>query len=217
MADLTTNAIPKATGATQVDDSNYADNGDGDVTVDISTAGEVMFGAPGPIVSGANGYFGLSIVPADGEEGIPNLVLVGYGSGNVPTSGWAFANGVAGTPTAVLNGNKIVSHTILGYGTDEFKNIAEVRVTAQEDFTNSAHGVSYAIRTSAIGQNLVDRIVIDSAGNTDIKNGVLTIESHAPAAPDSTGVAGAVTWDSGFVYVCVATDTWVRAALTTWV
>lgn len=38
----------------------------------------------------------------------------------------------------------------------------------------------------------------------------------APAAANSTGVAGTIAYDASYVYVCVATDTWVRAALTTW-
>lgn len=38
----------------------------------------------------------------------------------------------------------------------------------------------------------------------------------APASAASTGVAGSIAYDSGFLYVAVATDTWVRAALATW-
>ena len=32
----------------------------------------------------------------------------------------------------------------------------------------------------------------------------------------ATGVAGTITYASGFVYVCVATNTWQRAAIATW-
>lgn len=38
----------------------------------------------------------------------------------------------------------------------------------------------------------------------------------APAAADSTGVAGQVAYDATHFYVCVATNTWVRASLATW-
>lgn len=38
----------------------------------------------------------------------------------------------------------------------------------------------------------------------------------APAAADSTGVAGTIAYDATHFYVCVATDTWVRADLATW-
>jgi hypothetical protein len=40
--------------------------------------------------------------------------------------------------------------------------------------------------------------------------------SAAPATASSTGTAGEIRYDSGYVYICVATNTWKRAALTTW-
>jgi len=40
--------------------------------------------------------------------------------------------------------------------------------------------------------------------------------SAAPATATSTGTAGEIRYDSGYVYICVATNTWKRAALTTW-
>jgi len=38
----------------------------------------------------------------------------------------------------------------------------------------------------------------------------------APASATATGTAGEVRYDSGYVYICVATNTWKRAALATW-
>lgn len=46
--------------------------------------------------------------------------------------------------------------------------------------------------------------------------GLLDIASSAPASAGASGVAGQVTWDSGYVYVCTATNTWKRAAIATW-
>lgn len=37
-----------------------------------------------------------------------------------------------------------------------------------------------------------------------------------PAATGSSGSAGQIAYDSGYVYICVAKNTWKRAALTTW-
>lgn len=37
-----------------------------------------------------------------------------------------------------------------------------------------------------------------------------------PATATSTGVAGQVAYASGFLYVCVATNTWKRTALSSW-
>lgn len=38
----------------------------------------------------------------------------------------------------------------------------------------------------------------------------------APATASATGTAGEIRYDSTYVYVCVANNTWKRAALSTW-
>jgi hypothetical protein len=38
----------------------------------------------------------------------------------------------------------------------------------------------------------------------------------APAAADSTGTAGQIAYADGFLYVCIAPNTWQRAVLATW-
>lgn len=42
------------------------------------------------------------------------------------------------------------------------------------------------------------------------------LDSAAPGSASASGASGTITWDSGFVYVCVSDNTWKRAALTTW-
>lgn len=38
----------------------------------------------------------------------------------------------------------------------------------------------------------------------------------APASATDTGTPGQMAYDADYFYVCVATDTWKRIALTTW-
>lgn len=38
----------------------------------------------------------------------------------------------------------------------------------------------------------------------------------APATKTSTGVAGQIAYDATHIYVCVATNSWVRATLAIW-
>lgn len=42
------------------------------------------------------------------------------------------------------------------------------------------------------------------------------LPTHTPASASATGTAGEVAWDANYVYVCTATDTWKRVALSTW-
>ena len=43
--------------------------------------------------------------------------------------------------------------------------------------------------------------------------GVLPV---TPASATATGTQGTVVWDANYIYVCVATNTWKRTAITTW-
>ena len=37
-----------------------------------------------------------------------------------------------------------------------------------------------------------------------------------PSSASDTGTAGDIAYDSSYVYICVAKDTWKRSALSTW-
>lgn len=71
-------------------------------------------------------------------------------------------------------------------------------------------------------------ISVDATGNVGIGASVptelLDINSDAirirtaqtPASASATGTTGTICWDTSYFYVCTATDTWQRAAITTW-
>lgn len=40
--------------------------------------------------------------------------------------------------------------------------------------------------------------------------------SKTPASASATGTQGMIAWDTDYLYVCVATDTWKRVAIATW-
>ena len=46
--------------------------------------------------------------------------------------------------------------------------------------------------------------------------GATTASSSAPSTATSTGTAGTIAYDADYIYVCVATNSWKRASLTTW-
>lgn len=63
------------------------------------------------------------------------------------------------------------------------------------------------------------------AGNIDVSYGIETGQAtvngnlivgsgYVPTSNTASGTAGQIVWDSGNVYICVATNTWKRAALT---
>jgi hypothetical protein len=40
--------------------------------------------------------------------------------------------------------------------------------------------------------------------------------AQTPASATATGTAGTIAWDTSYIYVCTATNTWKRAAISTW-
>ncbi len=68
----------------------------------------------------------------------------------------------------------------------------------------------------AIGTNSVDRFIITAAGALELSGTVIHSTSATPASASAAGVAGTIAWDSNYIYVCVATNTWKRTALSTW-
>jgi hypothetical protein len=58
----------------------------------------------------------------------------------------------------------------------------------------------------------------DSGGALLQVNGdrVRIATAKTPASASDTGVAGEICWDANYVYVCTATNTWKRTAISTW-
>ena len=40
--------------------------------------------------------------------------------------------------------------------------------------------------------------------------------NSTPASASATGTAGTIVYDTSYLYVCIATDTWKRVAIATW-
>lgn len=61
------------------------------------------------------------------------------------------------------------------------------------------------------------RQTISSSGQvTFAGNNLIIATAKTPSSASDTGTTGMVCWDSGFVYVCTATNTWKRVAIATW-
>jgi hypothetical protein len=68
-----------------------------------------------------------------------------------------------------------------------------------------------------------DKILGTDADATDATKNFLfsavrtyIITSSVPASAGATGIAGQLAYDATHLYICVATDTWKRVAISTW-
>jgi len=49
-----------------------------------------------------------------------------------------------------------------------------------------------------------------------IKDGYPHIPNHTPSSASDTGTEGQVCYDANYIYMCIATNTWKRVAISTW-
>ena len=86
------------------------------------------------------------------------------------------------------------------------------------DQTATTGSTSLVVRAGA-GQAGDIFQVVSNAGSVFMRvlvDGTIGISTKTPASAADSGTAGQVCWDASYIYVCVATNTWKRAAITTW-
>lgn len=103
----------------------------------------------------------------------------------------------------------------------------EARVDGTPD-SNDMPGRLMFLTTADGSDAPAERMRIDSSGNVGIgttapsamldvnSSKVRVRSSHTPASASATGNAGDICWDSSYVYICTATNTWRRIAHSTW-
>lgn len=66
------------------------------------------------------------------------------------------------------------------------------------------------------GDDWTAAVANDVAGRINTLQATAPVVVAVPASASATGTPGSIAYSSSYLYVCVATDTWVRAALGTW-
>ena len=73
------------------------------------------------------------------------------------------------------------------------------------------------LRIDSVGHLLVG--MSSSSGGALLQvngNRIRVTTAKTPASASDTGTTGEICWDASYIYVCTATNTWKRAALSTW-
>jgi hypothetical protein len=82
---------------------------------------------------------------------------------------------------------------------------------------DSSNTLSGTDKIATFKNNTTEKCYISHDG-TVVSQGdsMIIATTKTPASAGATGTTGQIAWDSSYIYVCVATDTWERAAISSW-
>ena len=162
----------------------------------------------------------LSFIPKGSNYNYSVTSINGLGIESDATTGtFTIADDPVKTTEVEMNG--VTLSTVETYGTTTGKIGNYVKFTNKVVIEDEFLCKDFAEFTGS-GGVLIDGgdLTISGAGlsaqNRINADGGLKISSGAPASATSTGTAGQIQWDSNYIYVCVATNTWKRVAISTW-
>ena len=79
------------------------------------------------------------------------------------------------------------------------------------------HDTSERLRVDISGRLLVGGSVDSGGALLQVFDDRIRIgTAKTPASAGATGTAGEICWDANYIYVCTATNTWKRTAISTW-
>jgi len=112
----------------------------------------------------------------------------------------------------------------VGIGIDTPSSTLEVASTWNNSLINHS-SVKITITDTASSSNskplevIIDgnsKFAVSKAGGLTLSS-KLNLPSQPPASATATGTTGDVAWDQNYIYICIATNTWKRSPLGTWV
>jgi len=137
------------------------------------------------------------------------------------------SRGTLTAPLAAAENDQVLSLIAGVYDGTAVRNTAQVTFAVDGPVATNVAPVRIALSTKPSGSTWYERLTIKSGGNVGIGAptptallhvGGDTIRLQNPKTPASSSAAcnqGDISWDANYVYVCVATNQWKRAALGT--
>lgn len=86
-------------------------------------------------------------------------------------------------------------------------------ITLEDEIGSNQFTLTDETEFSILGRTMQELV----SPGIDVNSSAIKIRSSfTPASSTDVGQAGTIAWDSNYIYVCVAQDTWKRVAIGTW-
>lgn len=216
----TTNRMTYFTASDTIGSTNFQYSTDATFAGSLRTDAILVSGACGGVSTG-NQYVYSSYSSCASNSS--NAVAYAFNPSNTAQrASFQLSGGTSPTMTFYSGGTSTAgtinffADTWLGYSTQTGQNEFRIGFTS-----NNSTGRFQVGDYSTTPTNYLDLVqstntftmaatTINATGKFHITN------TQTPASASDTCTTGQVTWDSSYVYVCTATNTWKRAAITTW-
>jgi hypothetical protein len=213
-------------------------------TIDALTGENVAAGqvyAGPPIGSGPPTFRALqkSDLPASSLTDLDDVDVTTVVDGQLlrydaTTEKWVNSEGLTASSNGIVTANALLVTAI-----DSFGGTIEIdgQGNAILSFVNSVTGISSSFLVTDTAASFispkielyssddfllhvggVERLkVLAGTGILDLSTDRIRIRNNrTPASATATGTKGDICWDANYIYVCVATNTWKRTAISTW-
>jgi hypothetical protein len=123
--------------------------------------------------------------------------------------------GASGTPLFVQSATQGICDILLLSGTNTAE-MARLRIDSSSNFMVFNKTNQERLRIDSTGKVLIGTTTAGASKLTINDDSIQVNTAKTPATAGATGTTGQIAWDANYVYVCIATNTWKRSALSTW-
>ena len=133
------------------------------------------------------------------------------------------SRGSGASPAAVQNNDFLGQVRFVAWDGNSYDSFSDIYTQAAGTISATSHPTKMVIRTTRIdGTSPVTALTIDenqnvkAEGNLEANEALIIRNDVTPSSASDFGMKGEIRWDSNYIYVCVATDTWKRVAISSW-
>jgi len=169
----------------------------------------ISINGTGQLFVDASGNVGVGAAPGTGKK----LEVSTASSADGIALSRAGSNRVLLTSDGLIAWGATANQGTLTWDTNQ----AIIRAAASNSLVFAANNSAEHVRIDTSGRLLV-------GGSADSGGALLQVfgdririgTAKTPASATATGTTGEIAWDANYIYVCTATDTWKRTAMSTW-